>query len=191
MQAFDQRIVDIVEKGLEGNGLTREETRTLFEVPERTREAALIRWAGQELSLRAADGIAEIHGQIGLNSTKCPMDCGFCSFAKSAGQLSRKSSLTASTVFVNEPADTPDVLSSVTVPVIFGANPGFIATFAKADSSSRISLTARYMSMFFVMSSAGFFSPEYAATISSDSFEKVRTEMSGNELVLPISAQAR
>ena len=84
MQVFDQRITDIVEKGLEGNGLTREETRVLFEVPERTREASLIRWAGQELSLRAADGIAEIHGQIGLNSTKCPMDCGFCSFAKSA-----------------------------------------------------------------------------------------------------------
>ncbi len=84
MQVFDKNIVDIVEKGLEGRGLSREETRTLFEVPERTREAALIRWAGQELSLRAADGIAEIHGQIGLNSTKCPMDCGFCSFAKSA-----------------------------------------------------------------------------------------------------------
>ncbi len=84
MQAFDKRIAELVEKGLEGNGLSREETRELFEVPERTREAALIRWAGQELSLRAADGIAEIHGQIGLNSTKCPMDCGFCSFAKSA-----------------------------------------------------------------------------------------------------------
>ena len=84
MQVFNQRIADIVEKGMEGNGLSREETHELFGVPERTREAALIRWAGQELSLRSADGIAEIHGQIGLNSTKCPMDCGFCSFAKSA-----------------------------------------------------------------------------------------------------------
>ena len=84
MEAFDKRILDIIDHGLEGNGLSREETRVLFEVPERTREAALIRWAGQELSLRAADGVAEIHGQIGLNSTKCPMDCGFCSFAASA-----------------------------------------------------------------------------------------------------------
>lgn len=84
MGVFNERISELVEKGLEGNGLTREETRELFEVPERTREAALVRWAGQELSLRATDGIAEIHGQIGLNSTKCPMDCGFCSFAKSA-----------------------------------------------------------------------------------------------------------
>lgn len=84
MRVFNERVSEVVEKGLEGGGLTREETRELFKVPERTREAALIRWAGQELSLQAADGIAEIHGQIGLNSTKCPMDCGFCSFAKSA-----------------------------------------------------------------------------------------------------------
>ena len=84
MQIFDQTIYDIVEHGLEGKGLSREEAHALFAVPERTREAALIRWAGQELSLRAADGIAEIHGQIGLNATKCPMDCQFCSFAKSA-----------------------------------------------------------------------------------------------------------
>lgn len=84
MQAFDQRIYDIVEHGLEGNGLSRGEALALYAVPERSREAALVRWAGQELSLRAADGIAEIHGQIGLNATKCPMDCQFCSFAKSA-----------------------------------------------------------------------------------------------------------
>ena len=84
MQILDQKVYEIVEHGLEGGGLSREETLTLFEIPERTKEAALIRWASQELSLRAADGIAEIHGQIGLNATKCPMDCQFCSFAKSA-----------------------------------------------------------------------------------------------------------
>ena len=84
MQTFDNAVYEVVEHALEGNGLSRDEVRTLFEVPERTPEAALIRWAGQELSLRAANGIAEIHGQIGLNSTKCPMDCNFCSFAKSA-----------------------------------------------------------------------------------------------------------
>ena len=83
-QICDPKVYEVIEHGLEGNGLTRDEARVLFEIPERSREAALLRWAGQELSLRAADGIAEIHGQIGLNSTACPMDCGFCSFAKSA-----------------------------------------------------------------------------------------------------------
>ena len=29
----------------------------------------------------AADGVAEIHAQIGLNSTVCPKNCKFCSFA--------------------------------------------------------------------------------------------------------------
>ena len=81
---YDPVVYEILEHGLEGNGLSREEVRKLFEIPERSRDAALLRWAGQELSLRAANGIAEIHGQIGLNSTKCPMDCNFCSFAKSA-----------------------------------------------------------------------------------------------------------
>ena len=81
MQIFDQRIYDIVDKSLEGAGLTETETCELFAVPETSKEAALIRWAGQELSLRAANGVAEIHAQIGLNSTTCPMNCKFCSFA--------------------------------------------------------------------------------------------------------------
>lgn len=81
MQVFDSEIYDIVEKGLEGNGLTEDETLKLYEVEEASKEAALIRWAGQELSMEAADGVAEIHAQIGLNSTVCPKNCKFCSFA--------------------------------------------------------------------------------------------------------------
>ena len=82
MQVFDQRIYDIVEKALEGNGLTEAETCELYAVPERSKEAAYIRWAGQELSMQATGGIAEIHAQIGLNATTCPKDCLFCSFAR-------------------------------------------------------------------------------------------------------------
>ncbi len=81
MQICDPEIYDIIEKGLEGNGLTEAETLKLYQVDETSREAALIRWAGQELSMQAADGTAEIHAQIGLNSTICPNDCKFCSFA--------------------------------------------------------------------------------------------------------------
>ena len=81
MQVFDQEIYDIVEKGLEGNGLSAEDVLALYEVDETSKEAAYIRWAGQELSMIAADGVAEIHAQIGLNSTVCPKNCKFCSFA--------------------------------------------------------------------------------------------------------------
>lgn len=80
-QVFDEEIHDIVEKGLLGKGLTQEETLRLYQVPERSKEAAYIRWAGQELSLQAGNGKAEIHAQIGLNSTICPRNCKFCSFA--------------------------------------------------------------------------------------------------------------
>ena len=81
MQVFDQEIYDIVEKGLEGNGLSAEDVLALYEVEETSKEAGYIRWAGQELSMIAADGVAEIHAQIGLNSTVCPKNCMFCSFA--------------------------------------------------------------------------------------------------------------
>ena len=59
MQVFDQEIYDIVEKGLEGNGLSAENVLALYEVEETSKEAAYIRWAGQELSMIAADGVAE------------------------------------------------------------------------------------------------------------------------------------
>ena len=82
MQVFDERIYEIVEKAMEGNGLTEAETCELYSVPETSKEAAYIRWAGQELSMQATGGIAEIHAQIGLNATTCPKDCLFCSFAR-------------------------------------------------------------------------------------------------------------
>lgn len=85
MQIFDMDIYDIVQKGLEGKGLSGHEVLKLYEVDETSKEAAYIRWAGQELSMQAADGVAEIHAQIGLNSTICPKNCKFCSFAASNG----------------------------------------------------------------------------------------------------------
>ena len=83
MEAINEDIYDIVQKGLEGNGLTPEETQKLYAVPETSAEAAYIRWAGQELSMKSANGIAEVHAQIGLNATTCPKNCKFCSFAAS------------------------------------------------------------------------------------------------------------
>lgn len=111
MQVFDQKIYDIVDKGLQGHGLTEEETLTLYRVPERSKEAAYIRWAGQELSLRAGNGKAEIHAQIGLNSTICPMNCKFCSFAacnssrKGKFELSKKDVLEYANLYMEDGAN--------------------------------------------------------------------------------------
>ena len=64
MQVFDQEIYDIVEKGLEGNGLSAENVLALYEVEETSKEAAYIRWAGQELSMIAADLQQRAQGQV-------------------------------------------------------------------------------------------------------------------------------
>ena len=85
MQVFDAKVYDIVEKGLQGKGLTQEETLRLYQVPTTSKEASYIRWAGQELSMKASNGKAEVHAQIGLNSTICPKNCKFCSFAMCNG----------------------------------------------------------------------------------------------------------
>lgn len=79
---FNQEICDLIDKGMEGKGLEAHEVLKLYQIEETSKEAALLRWAGQELSLRATGGKAEIHAQIGLNSTVCPKDCIFCSFAR-------------------------------------------------------------------------------------------------------------
>lgn len=81
MQPLDTRITDIIDKGLEGNGLDRDEILALYSLEPASREAAILRWAGRELAMKAFDGKAEIHAQIGLNSAPCGMNCKFCSFA--------------------------------------------------------------------------------------------------------------
>ena len=75
------RICEIVEKGLEGNGLDEDEMLELYKVDPESPLMGLITWAGRELQMKLCDGKAEVHAQIGLNSTTCPHNCKFCSFA--------------------------------------------------------------------------------------------------------------
>lgn len=74
-------IIDIVEHGMEGNGLADDEIMKLYAVDWRSRVAAYIRWAGGTMQYEMSNGTAEIHAQIGLNGTPCPKNCKFCSFA--------------------------------------------------------------------------------------------------------------
>ena len=84
MQAFTKEeiaLIDLVEKGMEGNGLSDDEMCALYATDPRSRVAAYIRWGANEMAHASGDGLAEIHGQIGLNASPCPKNCKYCSFA--------------------------------------------------------------------------------------------------------------
>ena len=76
-----RKVVEIVDKGLEGKGLEENEILELYKVDAESSLASYIMWAGRQLQFKLCDGIAEVHAQIGLNSTTCPHNCKFCSFA--------------------------------------------------------------------------------------------------------------
>jgi biotin synthase len=76
-----QAIYDIVDKGLEGNGLSDGDIRTLYATDPETPEAFYLMWAGRQLQRQSSNNIAEVHAQIGLNGSPCPKNCQFCSFA--------------------------------------------------------------------------------------------------------------
>lgn len=74
-------LIDIVEKGMEGMGLDDAEMEALYSVDPKSRVAAYTRWAGGRMAFELAEGKAEIHGQIGMNSAPCGKNCKFCTFA--------------------------------------------------------------------------------------------------------------
>jgi biotin synthase len=84
LNLIDMKIYEILEKAELGNGLPDEDIEVLYGVDPSSREAAAIRQLGQELSMKAANGKAEVHAQIGLNATPCKCNCKFCSFAACA-----------------------------------------------------------------------------------------------------------
>ena len=57
------------------------EVAALFDVPLFSPEAGLILSAARTKSASAAGGLAEVHGQIGVNIAPCSRNCSFCAFA--------------------------------------------------------------------------------------------------------------
>ncbi len=83
--SVEKRIMDLVDKGLAGNGLAEEEITELFSVNPYSAEGAHVRWGGFMLSRKASNGVAEVHAQIGMDASSCPKNCQFCSFAACNG----------------------------------------------------------------------------------------------------------
>lgn len=78
---MNSKIKETVDKALEGNGLEREETVSLFEVAPFTEESAYIQLAARKLNSRINQNRAEIHFHIGIDLGRCPHNCQWCSFA--------------------------------------------------------------------------------------------------------------
>lgn len=90
MDKLTERVVELVEKAMEGNGLNDEEMGYLYGVDPLSRDSYLIRWAAHMMSLKAVNGKAEIHAQIGLNGSPCGKNCKFCSFAVCNGLVKER-----------------------------------------------------------------------------------------------------
>ena len=75
-------VIRIVGKCLDGKLLSHADAVRLCEVEAYTPDWYVLKYALRELAYRASGGIAEIHGQIGLDANPCATgDCEFCSFA--------------------------------------------------------------------------------------------------------------
>ena len=98
MEKLNGRVVDLVDKAFEGNGLNDEEMGFLYGLDPLSRESYLVRWAAHQMSMKAVDGKAQIHAQIGLNGSPCGKNCKFCSFAACNGLVKTKVELSADDV---------------------------------------------------------------------------------------------
>jgi len=75
------KVYELIEKSLAGEELSFEDAAELYETDPLSREAYTMRWAAMKKSMELAGGLAEIHGQIGLDTGPCLKNCRFCSFA--------------------------------------------------------------------------------------------------------------
>jgi biotin synthase len=78
-------VEDIVHKLLDGHFLKREDIIYLLRIDHQSIDATFIRSAANAITRAASKGKAEVHAQIGLNSSPCPNNCSFCAFAAKNG----------------------------------------------------------------------------------------------------------
>ena len=119
---MDSQVAKAIGKALDGGLLNEGEIATLLKVEDLSEEAFAVQRAGRLFSEQLLDGKGEIHGQIGINTGLCPIDCKFCSFSKSAGVFTESTKLTtqeviegalsmeaagANAIYIMETADYP------------------------------------------------------------------------------------
>jgi len=84
------KVAEILSKGREGNGISREEALVLMHLELESREAYGLMESANHLSRVHFGAKGERHMHIGLNVEPCPMDCAFCSLTKRAGLFTER-----------------------------------------------------------------------------------------------------
>lgn len=77
----DKEVLRIADYCLSGNTLSHDDAVYLCDIKPFTPEYHVLRYAARERHFATANGIAEVHGQIGMDANPCPANCEFCSFA--------------------------------------------------------------------------------------------------------------
>lgn len=80
----DKEVLRIADYCMDGKTLTHADAVLLCDVEPFTPEGHVISYVARERHFKAAHGIAEVHGQIGMDANPCPANCEFCSFASNA-----------------------------------------------------------------------------------------------------------
>lgn len=84
------RITDILKRGSDGGGITREQAALLLRLDPQGREAYALMETANRLSRESFRGKGENHLHIGLNVEPCPYNCMFCSLTRRAGIFTQK-----------------------------------------------------------------------------------------------------
>ncbi|MDR3315876.1 MAG: hypothetical protein LBS98_05305 [Coriobacteriales bacterium] len=77
-------IIELVDKALDNETLSRTEVERLFAIEAYSRESYYLQWAAHQVAFAASRGTGLLYAQVGLDANPCPGNCDFCSFAAAA-----------------------------------------------------------------------------------------------------------
>ncbi|MFA7078822.1 MAG: radical SAM protein [Syntrophomonas sp.] len=80
---MDKHIKKIVDGAMNRHLLSALEIRDLLALPTASEESFYTQYAALQINMEVMAGMAEVHGQVGINSGPCACNCAFCSFAAS------------------------------------------------------------------------------------------------------------
>ena len=81
LPSVDTEVLRIADYCMDGKTLTHKDAIYLCDIEPFTPEGHVLSYVARKRHFEAAGGIAEVHGQIGMDANPCPANREFCSFA--------------------------------------------------------------------------------------------------------------